>query len=203
MTWLPPAVVELLEAALVTELSVVRPDGRPMTYPLIPLWDGRRVLMTSSVLFSRKLEHIKSSPRVSLALSDPIALGGRTDRRHDPGPRPCRGRRPPYRMGTGPPALAGEGAGDPRLPEGTRGVPPLLRARRHRGGADTCLLLARRGHPHGAPGHGRARARTRRRPEMVDVRSEHAAALARRRACRSSRPSRSRSSRGSTPTACR
>jgi general stress protein 26 len=80
MTWLPPAVVELLEAALVTELSVVRPDGRPMTYPLIPLWDGRRVLMTSSVLFSRKLEHIKSSPRVSLALSDPIALGGRTDR---------------------------------------------------------------------------------------------------------------------------
>ena len=80
MTWLPSAVVELLEFALVTELSVVRPDGRPMTYPLIPLWDGRRVLMTSSVLFSRTLEHIKSSPRVSLSLSDPIALGGRTDR---------------------------------------------------------------------------------------------------------------------------
>jgi hypothetical protein len=80
MTWLPPAVVELLEAALVTELSVVRPDGRPMTYPLIPLWDGRRILMTSSVLFSRKLEHIKASPRVSLSLSDPVALGGRTDR---------------------------------------------------------------------------------------------------------------------------
>src|SRR5262245_58164084 len=80
MTWLPPAVVELVQAALVTELSVVRPDGRPMTYPLIPLWDGERVLMTSSVLFSRKLEHLKSSPRVSLALSDPVALGGRTDR---------------------------------------------------------------------------------------------------------------------------
>ena len=80
MTWLPPAVVELIEAALVTELSVVRPDGRPMTYPLIPMWDGERVLMTSSVLFSRKLEHLKAAPRVALSLSDPVALGGRTDR---------------------------------------------------------------------------------------------------------------------------
>jgi general stress protein 26 len=80
MTWLPPAVVELVEAALVTELSVVRPDGRPMTYPLIPMWDGERVVMTSSVLFSRKLEHLKADPRVSLSLSDPVALGGRADR---------------------------------------------------------------------------------------------------------------------------
>jgi hypothetical protein len=80
MSWLPSAVVELLEGALVTELSVVRPDGRPMTYPLIPLWDGERILMTSSVLFSKKLEHLKADPRVSLALSDPIALGGRADR---------------------------------------------------------------------------------------------------------------------------
>ena len=80
MTWLPAAVVELVEAALVTELSVVRPDGRPMTYPLIPLWDGERIVMTSSVLFSKKLEHLKADPRVSLALSDPVALGGRTDR---------------------------------------------------------------------------------------------------------------------------
>ena len=80
MTWLPEQVVELIEAALVTELSVVRDDGRPMTYPLIPLWDGEHVLMTSSILFSRKLEHIKRDGRVSLSLSDPVALGGRTGR---------------------------------------------------------------------------------------------------------------------------
>lgn len=80
MSWLPPQVVELLDAALVTELTVVRSDGRPMTYPLIPLWDGEKVLMTSSILFSRKLEHIKSNSRVSLSLSDPVALGGRTAR---------------------------------------------------------------------------------------------------------------------------
>jgi general stress protein 26 len=80
MTWIPEPVVELVDAALVTELSVVRRDGRPVTYPLIPLWDGEKILMTSSILFSRKLEHIKDNPRVSLSLSDPIALGGRTGR---------------------------------------------------------------------------------------------------------------------------
>jgi len=76
MTWVPEPVIELVNTALVTELTVVRADGRPVTYPLIPLWDGERVLMTSSALFSRKLEHMKENPRVSLAFSDPVALGG-------------------------------------------------------------------------------------------------------------------------------
>jgi hypothetical protein len=80
MTWLPEPVVELIQAALVTELTVVRTDGRPITYPLIPMWDGERVLMTSSILFSRKLEHIKDNGRVSLSFSDPVALGGRRER---------------------------------------------------------------------------------------------------------------------------
>ena len=79
MSWLPKPVVELIETALVTELSVVRKDGRPITYPLIPMWDGQKILMTSSILFSRKLEHLKDNPRVSLSFSDPVALGGRTD----------------------------------------------------------------------------------------------------------------------------
>jgi hypothetical protein len=80
MSWMPQPVQELIDAALVTELSVVRHDGRPITYPLIPMWDGERILMTSSILFSRKLEHIKANPRVSLSFSDPAALGGRTMR---------------------------------------------------------------------------------------------------------------------------
>jgi general stress protein 26 len=80
MSWVPQAVQELAETALVTELTVVRPDGRPMTYPLIPMWDGERVLMTSSILFSRKLEHLKDNAHVSLSFSDPIALLGRTGR---------------------------------------------------------------------------------------------------------------------------
>ena len=64
------------------ELTVVRADRRPMTYPLIPMWDAAagRILMTSSILFSRKLEHLKRDGRVSLSLSDPVALGGRAAR---------------------------------------------------------------------------------------------------------------------------
>ena len=80
MAILPDPVERLLQAALVGELSVVDPSGRPVTYPLIPLWDGERVYLTSSLLFSRKLEHIKANPRVSLSITDPIAVGGRIDR---------------------------------------------------------------------------------------------------------------------------
>ena len=80
MATLPEPVEALLDAALVGELSVVDSAGRPVTYPLIPLYDGERIYLTSSTLFSRKLEHIKANPKVSLSLTDPTALGGRTDR---------------------------------------------------------------------------------------------------------------------------
>ena len=77
MADIPKPVAELLDAALVGELTVVDGAGRPVTYPLIPLWDGERVFMTSSTLFSRKLEHINGNAKVS-----------RLDH------RPGRGRRP-------------------------------------------------------------------------------------------------------------
>jgi general stress protein 26 len=80
MTTLPEPVERLLEAALVGELTVIDPSGRPVTYPLIPLYDGERIYLTSSTLFSRKLEHIKANPKVALSITDPIAVGGRTDR---------------------------------------------------------------------------------------------------------------------------
>jgi hypothetical protein len=65
----------LLDAALVGELTVVRPDGRAVTYPLIPLRDDDRIYLTSSTLFSKKLEHLAVNPRVSLSITDPIATG--------------------------------------------------------------------------------------------------------------------------------
>ena len=71
---LPEAVEELFDAALVGELTVVDERGRPVTHPLIPLYDGERIYLTSSVLFSRKLEHIKANPKVSLSITDPIAV---------------------------------------------------------------------------------------------------------------------------------
>jgi general stress protein 26 len=80
MATIPTAAAELLEKALVAELTVVDGHGRPVTYPLIPLWDGERIYMTSSTLFSRKLEHIARNRRVSVAVTDPVSVGGRTDR---------------------------------------------------------------------------------------------------------------------------
>ncbi|CAN5725006.1 hypothetical protein BH24CHL5_BH24CHL5_09650 [soil metagenome] len=74
MTWIPQQARDIFDAALVTEMTVIRKDGRPVTYPILPFWDGERMLMTSSILFSRKLEHIKDNPRVSLSFSDPVAL---------------------------------------------------------------------------------------------------------------------------------
>src|SRR5438128_12638126 len=71
---LPKPIEELLDAALVGELTVIDERGRPITHPLIPLYDGERIYLTSSVLFSRKLEHIKANPKVSLSISDPVAV---------------------------------------------------------------------------------------------------------------------------------
>ena len=71
---LPERIEELLETALVSELTVIDGQGRPVTHPLIPLYDGELVYLTSSVLFSRKLEHIKANPKVSLSISDPAAV---------------------------------------------------------------------------------------------------------------------------------
>jgi general stress protein 26 len=77
---LPEPVESLLDAALVGELSVVDAVGRPVTYPLIPLYDGKRIYLTSSALFSRKLEHIRGNPKVALSITDPLAVAGRLDR---------------------------------------------------------------------------------------------------------------------------
>lgn len=80
MATVPEPVTKLLDAALVGELTVIDADGRPVTYPLIPLWDGEKVYLTSSTLFSRKLEHIRGNPKVSLSITDPVAVGGALDR---------------------------------------------------------------------------------------------------------------------------
>jgi general stress protein 26 len=80
MNWLPAPVERLLEVALVGELTVVGRDGRPVTHPLIPLYDGDHIYLHSSTLFSKKLEHIKRDPRVSVALTDPVALRGARNR---------------------------------------------------------------------------------------------------------------------------
>jgi len=71
---LPEPVEELLDSALVGELTVLDPEGGLVTHPLIPFYDGELIYLTSSVLFSKKLEHIKANPKVSLSITDPIAV---------------------------------------------------------------------------------------------------------------------------------
>ena len=80
MGWLPAPVERLLEVALVGELTVIGRNGRPITHPLIPLYDGEHVYLHSSTLFSKKLAHIKRDARVALALTDPVAMKGNLDR---------------------------------------------------------------------------------------------------------------------------
>jgi general stress protein 26 len=71
---LPEQIEALLETALVAELTVIDSGGCPVTHPLIPLYDGEVIYLTSSILFSKKLEHIKQNPKVSLSISDPVAV---------------------------------------------------------------------------------------------------------------------------------
>ena len=80
MGWLPDPVERLLDVALVGELTVVGRNGRPVTHPLIPLYHDGKIYLHSSTLFSKKLEHIKRDPRVSLAITDPVATRGNRDR---------------------------------------------------------------------------------------------------------------------------
>ncbi len=74
MGLLPEPIEALLETALVSELTVIDSKGQPVTHPLIPLYDGEVIYLTSSILFSKKLEHIKANPKVSLSISDPAAV---------------------------------------------------------------------------------------------------------------------------------
>jgi general stress protein 26 len=76
MGWMPRPVHEALNRALVAEFTVVGANRRPITHPMIPLWDGETIFVTSSVLFSRKVEHVKRDGRVALSVTDPVATGG-------------------------------------------------------------------------------------------------------------------------------
>ncbi|MEN3048507.1 MAG: pyridoxamine 5'-phosphate oxidase family protein [Candidatus Caldarchaeales archaeon] len=68
---LPPEVEEVLENALVALLTTVNERSEPVTHPMLPLYErgSGKIYFTSSVLFSRKLEHIKGNPKVSVHFS--------------------------------------------------------------------------------------------------------------------------------------
>ena len=73
---LPPDVEEVLNAALVCEFTVVTAAGRPVSHPMIPLYDGEKLYLHSSILFSKKLAHVRDNPKVSIAVTDLGATHG-------------------------------------------------------------------------------------------------------------------------------
>lgn len=79
MAALPERIERILAAALVGEFTVVDRHGRPITHPMLPLYDGDKILLHSSILFSKKLTHIRNNPKVAIAITDPDACPGIED----------------------------------------------------------------------------------------------------------------------------
>lgn len=73
---LPRPVEDTLNRALVAEFTVLDARGRPVTHPMIPIYDGEKIYLHSSVLFSKKIEHVRRNPKVSLSISDLSATHG-------------------------------------------------------------------------------------------------------------------------------
>jgi general stress protein 26 len=65
---IPPHVEQVFEGALVSILSFVDQSGRITSHPMLPMYDPGRgnLYFTSSILFSRKLQHIKRNLKVSV-----------------------------------------------------------------------------------------------------------------------------------------
>lgn len=73
---LPQPAEDVFRRALVCEFTVISPSGRPITHPMIPLFDGEKIYLHSSILFSKKLDHVKANPKVSIAVTDLGATHG-------------------------------------------------------------------------------------------------------------------------------
>lgn len=69
---IPAYVEEVFSGALVAILSYLDSKGWISSHPMLPLYDPakQRLYFTSSILFSKKLEHIKRNPRVSVLFTN-------------------------------------------------------------------------------------------------------------------------------------
>lgn len=62
---------EIMENALVSVLSYQTSAGTISSHPMLPLYsrERKKLYMTSSILFSKKTEHIKKNPKVGVLFS--------------------------------------------------------------------------------------------------------------------------------------
>ena len=69
---IPNWVRQVFDSYLVCEFTTIS-NGNPVTLPLLPFYDSGsgRLVVTSSILFSRKVENLRKNPRVSMLFSNP------------------------------------------------------------------------------------------------------------------------------------
>lgn len=72
MIQVPSWVRQVFDSYLVSEFTTIS-AGRPVTLPLLPFYasESGKLIVTSSILFSKKIENIKKNPRVSMLFSNP------------------------------------------------------------------------------------------------------------------------------------
>ncbi len=72
MIQVPSWVRQVFDSYLVCEFTTIS-GGRPVTLPLLPFFapESGRLVVTSSILFSKKIENIRKNPRVSMLFSNP------------------------------------------------------------------------------------------------------------------------------------
>src|SRR6266567_4865539 len=72
----PSWVQEVFERYLICEFTSIA-NEKPVTFPLLFFYDNKpaKFAVTSSILFSRKIEHMKKNPKVSLLFSNPEGSG--------------------------------------------------------------------------------------------------------------------------------
>jgi len=76
MIQIPGWVGDVFDHYLTCEFTTVA-NGRPVTFPLLYFYeaDSGKFTVTSSILFSKKVEHMKKDPKVSLLFSNPEGSG--------------------------------------------------------------------------------------------------------------------------------
>jgi general stress protein 26 len=74
---LPNWVQDAFDNYLVCEFTTIK-NGKPVTLPLLPFYvpETGKLIVTSSILFSKKVEHVKENPKVSMLFSNPEGSKG-------------------------------------------------------------------------------------------------------------------------------
>lgn len=69
---LPDHVQQVFRRVLSCEMATLAADGTPITWPMVFLWrpEAQEFVLSSSVAYPRKIQHVRRDDRVSLLFSD-------------------------------------------------------------------------------------------------------------------------------------